>query len=66
MADVRQIGWREVLVVAAIAVAVVLVVAQLTSDVSRAIRTPVTILVLIGGTAWILWRAARRTPPPEP
>ena len=66
MADARQIGWREVLVVAAIAVAVVLVVAQLTSDVSRAIRTPVTILVLIGGTAWILWRAARRVPPPEP
>ena len=63
MADAPQIGWREVILVAAVVVLVVLVLAQLTSDVSRAIRTPVTILVLIGGTGWILWRAARREPP---
>jgi hypothetical protein len=55
----RQIGWREVLAVAAIVVAVVLVVAQVTSGVSRDIRTPVTILVLIGGTSWVLWRITR-------
>jgi hypothetical protein len=68
VADARQIGWREVLLVAAIVVAIVLVVAQLTSGVSRDVRTPVTILVLIGGTAWVLWQVARRGPsePPEP
>ena len=63
MAEARQIGWREVLIVAAIVVAIVLVVAQLTSGVSRDIRTPATILVLIAGTAWVLWRVARREPP---
>ena len=63
MAEARQIGWREVLVVAAIVVAIVLVVAQLTSGVSRDVRTPATILVLIAGTAWVLWRVARREPP---
>jgi len=63
VADARQIGWREVLLVAAIVVAIVLVVAQLTSGVSRDIRTPATILVLVAGTAWVLWRVARREPP---
>ena len=63
MAEARQIGWREVLIVAAIVVAIVLVVAQLTSGVSRDVRTPATILVLIAGTAWVLWRVARREPP---
>ena len=63
MADARTVGWREVLIVAAIVVAIVLVVAQLTSGVSRDIRTPATILVLIAGTAWVLWRVARREPP---
>jgi hypothetical protein len=58
----RQIGWREVLVVAAIVVAVVLVVAQVTSGVSRDIRTPATIVVLVAGTAWVLWRITRRQP----
>ena len=56
----RQIGWREVLAVAAIVVAVVLVIAQLTSGISRDLRTPATILILIGGTAWVLWRITRR------
>ena len=63
MAEARQTGWREVLIVAAIVVAIVLVVAQLTSGVSRDVRTPATILVLIAGTAWVLWRVARREPP---
>lgn len=63
MAEARQIGWREVLIVAAIVVAIVLVVAQLTSGVSRDVRTPATILVLIAGTSWVLWRVARREPP---
>ena len=63
MAEARQVGWREVLLVAAVVVAVVLVLTQLTSDVSRSVRTPATILVLIAGTGWILWRAARRGPP---
>ena len=63
MADARQLGWREVLLVAAAVVVIVLVVAQLTSGVSRDIRTPVTIVVLIGGTGWVLWQVARRGPP---
>jgi hypothetical protein len=58
----RQIGWREVLTVAAVVVAVVLVVAQLTAGVSRDIRTPATVVILIGGTAWVLWRITRRQP----
>ena len=60
----RQIGWREVLAVAAVVVVAVLVVAQLTSGVSRDIRTPATILILIGGTAWVLWRITRQPAPP--
>jgi hypothetical protein len=42
-----------------VVVAVVLVVAQLTAGVSRDIRTPATIVILIGGTAWVLWRITR-------
>jgi hypothetical protein len=56
----REIGWREVLTVAAVVVIVVLVIAQLTAGVSRDLRTPATILILIGGTAWVLWRITRR------
>lgn len=63
MAERRQTGWREVLIVAAVAVVVVLVVAQVTSGVSRDIRTPVTIVGLIVGTGWVLWRVAARRPP---
>jgi hypothetical protein len=58
----RQMGWREVLAVAAIVVVVVLILAQLTSGVPRDIRTPATIVILIGGTAWVLWRITRRPP----
>ena len=67
VADARRYGWREVLLVAAIVVAIVLVVAQLTSGVSRDVRTPVTIAILIAGTTWVLWQVALRGPtePPE-
>jgi anti-sigma-K factor RskA len=56
----RQIGWREVLAIAAVVVVVVLIIAQLTSGISRDVRTPATIIILIGGTAWVLWRITRR------
>jgi heme A synthase len=60
----RQPGWREVLIVAAIAVAVVLGLAILTSvlptDVQGIVfHTPLAIVVLIVGTGWLLWRIAR-------
>lgn len=71
-AEGRPVGLREVLVVAAAAVALVLGAAIVTSllptEVQRAVfHAPVLIAVLIGGTAFVLWRVAtgsRR--PPEP
>jgi heme A synthase len=66
----RQPGWREVLAVAAIAVAVVLGAAILTAvlptDLQRVIfHTPLLIAILVGGTALVLWRiATRRAPEP--
>ncbi len=64
----RQIGWREVLLVAGLAVAAVLGAAILTSalpvEVQRMIfHTPLLIAVLIGVTALVLWRAATRRSP---
>lgn len=64
----RTVGWREVLIVAAVAVGVVLGAAILTSvlptDVQRVIfHTPVLIGVLIVGTGLVLWRIAARRPP---
>lgn len=64
----RQPGWREVLIVAAIAVAVVLGAAIATSllpqDLQRIIfHTPVLILVLVVGTAGLLLRIGTRRPP---
>ena len=61
----RQAGWPEVLRVAAVVVAVVLGAAVLTSflpaDLQQIVfRTPLAIVVLVGGTAWLLWRIARR------
>ena len=63
----RQPGWREVVLVAAVAVAVVMGAAVLTSllptDLQEVVfRTPLAIVVLIVGTAWLLWRIARRPP----
>ena len=68
MADeARAIGWREVLIVAAVAVAAVLGAAFLTAilptDAQRVIfHTPLLIAVLIVGTGFVLWRIARKPP----
>jgi hypothetical protein len=63
----RVVGWREVLVVAAAVVGVVLGLAFGTSllptDAQRLVfRTPLLIAVLIGGTAIVLIRLIRRPP----
>ena len=67
----RQPGWREVIIVAAVAVAVVMGAAVLTSvlptDLQEIVfHTPLAIAVLIVGTAWLLWRIARRPPGSTP
>ena len=64
----RAIGWREVLLVAAIAVGGVLGAAVLTAllptDIQRVVfHTPLLIGVLIAGTGLVLWRIAARRPP---
>jgi hypothetical protein len=64
----RSVGWREVLIVAAIAVGAVLGAAILTSalpvDLQRVIfHTPFLILFLLVGTGFVLWRIAARRPP---
>lgn len=64
----RTVGWRGVLVVAAVAVGVVLGAAILTSvlptDAQRVIfHTPLLIAVLVVGTGLVLWRIASRRPP---
>ena len=66
----RQPGWREVLVLAAAAVAVVFGAAILTSILPAGIQeivfhTPLAIIVLIAGTGWLLWRISRRPPGPQ-
>ena len=64
MAEAKSIGWREVLIVAAVAVAAFLT-AILPTDAQRVIfHTPLLIAVLLVGTGWVLWRIARK--PPEP
>ncbi|HEV8282226.1 MAG TPA: hypothetical protein VGQ02_10225 [Candidatus Limnocylindrales bacterium] len=62
-----QPGWRQVALVAAAVVAVVVGAAVLTSflptQVQQAIfHGPVLIGVLIVGTAWVLWRIAHGRP----
>lgn len=64
----RPVRARGVLVVGAVAVAVVLGAAVLTSalptEVQRVIfHTPLLIAVLLVGTALVLWRVAARRPP---
>ena len=63
----RAIGWREVLIVAAIAVAAVLAVNALATFVPAIgnvfQRTPVIVVVLIVASAVLLWRVAARQPP---
>ena len=66
----RQPGWREVLLVAAAAVAVVLGAAVLTSILPTGLQevvfhSPLAIVVLIVGTGWLLWRISRRPPGPQ-
>jgi hypothetical protein len=63
----RAVGWREVLTVAAIAVAAVLaaqVVATLVPPIGDLIRaTPVIVFAMVAATGWVLWRIAARRPP---
>lgn len=68
MADRAQPGVREVLLVALAAVAVVLGAAILTgflpAEAQRAFfHLPITIIVLVIGTAYVLWRIATRHSP---
>ena len=63
----RQPGLREVLILAAGVVVVVLGLAAATSllptDLQRVVfDTPLLIGVLIVGTGWWLWRVSRRQP----
>jgi heme A synthase len=68
VADARAVGWREVLIVAAVAVGVVLGADVVTSNLpdplySVFFRTPFVIAFLVIGTGALLWRiATRRTP----
>lgn len=62
-----QPGLAQVLLVAAAVVAVVLGAAVLTSFLPDAVQAaifqgPVLIIVLIGGTGWLLWRIGRPRP----
>jgi FtsH-binding integral membrane protein len=63
----REPGWREIGLVAAAVGAVVLGAAVLTSLLPSTLQqvvfhTPLAIVVLIVGTAWLLWRISRRHP----
>jgi hypothetical protein len=63
----RATGWREVLIVAAIAVAAVLAVdavATFVPSIGDLFRgTPVMVVVLVIASALVLWRIAARRPP---
>ena len=64
MPDVRQPGLREVLLVAAAVIVAVLVAAGVTALLPSegqgvVFHTPLLILVLIAGTALVLWRILR-------
>ena len=65
MTDVRQPGLREVLLVGAAVVLVVMAAAALTALLPKdgqdvVFHTPLLILVLIGGTGVVLWRILRK------
>ena len=65
MADARQPGLREVLLVAAAVVLVVFLAAGATALLPRVgqevvLHTPLLIAVLIGGTGLVLWRILRK------
>lgn len=64
MAEARQPGLREVLLVAAVVVTLVLLAAAgtalLPADAQAVVfETPLLIAVLIGGTAFVLWKILR-------
>ena len=68
MAERSQVGARDVVIVGGIAVAAVLGAAILTSLLPEGVQRflfhePVTIAVLVAGTALVLWRVATRRPP---
>lgn len=65
MTEARQPGLREVLLVGAAVVLVVMAAAGLTALLPEGgqdivFHTPLLILVLIGGTGVVLWRILRR------
>jgi len=68
VAEGAQPGVREVILVAAAAAAVVLGAAVVTGLLPESIQrfvfhAPVTIAILVAGTAFVLWRVATRRPP---
>ena len=68
MPDARQPGLREVLLVAAAVIVTVLVAAGVTALLPRegqgvVFHTPLLILVLVVGTALVLWRILRSPGP---
>ena len=68
MPDVRQPGLREVLLLAAAVVVIVLIAAGVTALLPRegqgvVFHTPLLILVLVVGTALVLWRILRSPGP---
>ena len=68
MAESRQPGIREVALVAIAVVAIVLVAAGVTALLPRdgqavVFHTPLLIVVLLGGTAFVLWRILRHPGP---
>ena len=68
MSDVRQPGLREVLLLAAAVIVTVLVAAGLTALLPSegqgvVFHTPLLILVLVVGTALVLWRILRSPGP---
>jgi FtsH-binding integral membrane protein len=68
VSDVRQPGLREVLLLAAAVIVTVLVAAGVTALLPRegqgvVFHTPLLILVLVVGTALVLWRILRSPGP---
>jgi hypothetical protein len=64
VADVRQPGLREVLLVAAAVVGIVALAAALTALLPKEAQsvvfgTPLLIVILVGGTFLVLWRILR-------
>jgi hypothetical protein len=65
--QIRNVGWREVLIVAAVAGVAVLavqVVATLVPPIGDFVRaTPVIVVAMVAVTVLVLWRIAARRPP---